>query len=230
MEHDFFKFRVEDEFGIPVPGEIRTSADQASITFVPKNRNRNTILNPNTTYTVRTRYIEDNRGYLIGPYTWQFRTKKSTEATGEFKVVDVLPDETMLMPGQKLMVKFNEVVKAPEPDEQVPGEPECSSSLWNDAFQVLVVVPLDDDGNLEVRSLRPRKICRRVVQGRRELDTLVFYPANSDSVLPGASYVDIVIRPTEGLRGEQSGQMLDQSVEKRKFVLPDPRLIVNLLF
>jgi len=229
---DFFKFRVEDEFGIQVPGEIRTSSDQTTLKFVPTQMSRQVGLNPNTTYTVRSRFVEDQSGYVVGSYNWQFRTKKAAASTGRFKVVNVLPDDTLLFPGQRISVKFNEVVKPPEVDERLPNEPECSASLWNDAFQVLVVVPLDGDGNTEVRTLQPRKICRKLEAsgGGQALDTLVFYPLNSESVLPGASYVDIVIRPTEGLRGNTSGEMLLESTTARKFVLPDPRTILELLF
>lgn len=227
---DSFTFRVEDEFGIVVPGEIRTNANNDEITFTPANRNRESLLSPNTTYTVRSRYIENRNGYLIGPYTWQFRTLGASSTTGQFKIDKILPGDDLLLPGQKIAVKFNEEVMPPEPDEQVPNEPECSSTLWNDAFQILVVVPLDNDGNLEVRSLRPAKICRKVQNGVNHFDTLLFYPANSESALPGASYVDIVIRPTQSLRGATSGQRLEREIQERKFVLPDPLMILNLLF
>jgi len=230
---DFFKFRVEDEFGIQVPGEIRTSDDQTTLNLVSTHHSRQANLAPNTTYTVRSRFIEDRGGNVVGPYTWQFRTKKAAASTGRFKVVNILPDDTLLFPGQKISIKFNEDVKPPEVDDRVPNEPECSTSLWNDAFQVLVVVPLDREGNTEVRTLQARKICRKVIVNGgpgQALDTLVFYPLNSDSVLPGASYVDIVIRPTEGLRGNTSGEMLQESTTARKFVLPDPRTILELLF
>jgi len=230
---DFFKFRVEDEFGIQVPGEIRASSDLTTLKFVPTSQSHQVGLNPNTTYTVRSRFVEDQSGYVVGPYNWQFRTKKAAASTGLFKVVNIFPDDTLLFPGQRISVKFNEEVKPPEIEERLPNEPECSASAWNDAFQVLVVVPLDRDGNTEVRTLQPRKICRKVVLGGgpgQILDTLVFYPMNSESILPGASYVDIVIRPTEGLRGNISGEMLLESTTARKFVLPDPRNILELLF
>lgn len=229
---DFFKFRVEDEFGIQVPGEIRTSSDQTTLKFVPTQQSRQVGLNPNTTYTVRSRFVEDQSGYVVGSYNWQFRTKKAAASTGQFKVLNVLPDDTLLFPGQRISVQFNEIVKPPEIDERLPNEPECSSSLWNDAFQILVVVPLDNNGNTEVRTLQPRKICRKIEANGtgQALDTLVFFPLNSESVLPGASYVDIVIRPTDGLRGNTSGEMLLESTTVRKFVLPDPRMILELLF
>jgi hypothetical protein len=227
---DNFKFRVEDEFGILVPGEIRTNNAYDEIVFIPTIRGREGLLSPNTTYTVRSRFLEDQNGYLIGPYNFQFRTQGASTTTGEFKVLSVLPEDDLLLPGQKLSIRFNEEVAPPEPDEQIPGEPQCSATLWNDAFQVFVVVPLDQEGNMEVRTLRAGKICRKLQTGSDRYDTLLFYPANGNSVLPGASYVDIVIRPTESLRGNSSGQRLEREVQKRKFVLPDPLLILNLLF
>lgn len=227
---DFFRFRVEDEFGIQVPGEmiINNAADE--IRFRPTFRNRDTSLNPGTVYTIKSRFIEDQNGYYVAPYNWSFRTQEAVETTGAFKALDVYPQDTLVFPGQRIGVLFNEEIRPPEADEQIPGEPECSDTLWNDAFQILAVIPLDSEGNLEVRTLRASRICRGQLNGRGRRNMLIFYPANGEAVLPGASYVDIVIKPTAGLRGIDSGEMLEESITKRKYVLPDPSTILNLLF
>lgn len=218
-----FRFQVLDEFGIPIQGKISYEKDNTLMRFTPRYGSRRANLNRATTYTVHARYLEDESGYLVGNFSFKFRTVDKAKNTGAFYIKEIHPNERLILPGDEIAVEFSEEV-AP-----APYSPDgCSTSMWSDAFQVLKAPLLNTETGLTGVS---GKICRVYNKTSNKWDTLVFVPDDQESILRGGEYVDIVIRPTFSLRGAQSGEELapDGAEQVRAWVIPID-LLTEFLF
>lgn len=216
---DSFRFQVLDEFGIPVKGKIQYEKEDRVLKFTPRYRNTRANLSRATTYTVHARYLEDQSGYLIGSFSFKFRTVHKAAKSGSFYIKKVFPDSSLIFPGDQIAVQFSEEVEA-DPN----SNDNCSASLWNDAFQVLKVQIFGEELSFTGIS---GKVCRIYNETSNKWDTLQFVPDDDESILWGGEYVDIVIRPTPGLRSAVTGEELmpGSGEQVRAWVIPIDQLL-----
>ena len=212
---DNISFRIEDESGSTVEGRLELNESDDEIIFKPMLNDMPSAFNSATTYTVRSEFIKDKNGTLIGPYGWTFRTKDFTaDTTGKFRITEVYPHSWLMLPSNPITVEFSEPV--------YPGTPECNNSRWGDAFQVIVTDPSDPNGEFHLDPAAGN-VCLICTYG--VCDKLRFtpgLPGGSPQFWPEEAILLIRIKDTpdlKGISGEKLSNPTEYSKPEVKFVL-----------
>jgi len=218
---NFDNFRVEDEFGQVVHGEIKISNDDRELTYKPVRNSQDSVWEHDRTYTVISRYLKDTSGYLIAPFAWQFRTEQGEHSSGDFKAVKVHPSSRFIHPtAAEVAVEFNEEIYVPS------GMSLCNTSYWANSMQLVVIQPANKDFDSASFSLNG-EIC--VVQNSAgKYKKLRFNPGELNSI-PELSYLEIRIFNSPELKGNQSLQTLEKQVVYSKGVYPSGETIWNFV-
>ncbi|PIR23513.1 MAG: hypothetical protein COV44_02440 [Deltaproteobacteria bacterium CG11_big_fil_rev_8_21_14_0_20_45_16] len=220
---DAFRFRVEDEFGLPVEGVTSANKERTQLRFSPRRGNLVRPLKESTVYTVHVRYLRNDEDILVSPYHFQFRTKKQDAPSGNFNIVKIHPDSRVIFPSNKIGVEMNEGIALPTAND-LP-DPYCSRVQYADLFQIIVVRVYDNDG---LTNIYP-------IQGKACVDKtnpklIVFYPDADFPIFPEVSYVDIEIKASDGLRAATSDEALLEGRRESRWVTPNPVTILGWLF
>lgn len=227
---DFFRFRVEDEFGVPVEGQISISDDDQSLIFQPRRGRTNRNLRPATTYTVRSRFLRDRKRIPVTPYSFRFRTEEAPPSTGELELVEIQPETRWVIPSNEIRLTFNKTLELPTAGDL--ASPYCSRIQYADMFQIIVTHYDDSDGTI---NFDPVGGIACVNNSNRK--QLIFEPDDDLPIFPGTTFISVVritIRYSDGLISE-GGDTLPEDFERtvHKLVTPDPYVIaqgVNQLF
>lgn len=217
---NFFNFRVEDEMGRVVPGEIRISGDDRTLTFIPKSAGERSVFQANTTFTVLSRYLKNVSGNLVPPFGFQFRTEEDPNATGAFRAIKALPEEEYITPDTlTIAVEFNETIKLP------PSGGKCNRDYYGNSIQIGILQPLNDQGESGFVPVEANSIC---AEGKR-----LEFKLSSSNPLPAAlvpQYLQVRVFETPELVGNISLQSLDRQAIFDKVIVPTPQQILQLLF
>jgi len=220
---DAFRFRVEDEFGLPVEGVTTANKERTQLRFSARRGNLVRTLKESTVYTVHVRYLRNDQDILVAPYHFQFRTKKQDTPSGNFKIVKIHPDSRVIFPSNKIGVEMNEQIALPTANDL--GDPFCSRVQYADMFQIIVVRVFDNNGLTNIYPIQG-KAC--VDKTNRKL--IVFYPDLDFPIFPEVSYVDIEIKASDGLRSEVNGEALLEGKRTSRWVTPNPITVLGWLF
>lgn len=222
---DQFTVRVEDQFGFVVPGQRLISNDKTTIRFVPQQDGQRFALAPGRTYLVKTRFLENAEGLLIGDYNWKFRTAGDIGSSEDFRIVEILPQESMVMPFSSVAVRFSQQIQPPSDTTTL-----CSQVQWAESFQVLRLSFLDGSDQFTLAPLGGEACIQADENG--DFTILQFFPLvnGQPAGLPAGSYIRVVVKPSDGLRSLETGAQLSNSSEIQLFVFPNPQDVVDLIF
>jgi|GEM_PF-7093532 len=220
---DNFRFRVENEFGVPIEGRFTPNSDKTELHFTPTYSSDTQVLKPSTLYAVKSRYLRDGDRQLVTPYAFSFRTQGEVQSTGKFKIVDIQPGGTVLFPSNRISVEFNEQIQRP------PSGNRCDQGYWANTFQIIVTRFFSSDGNTQVYPVSGQVCLQNGSHGGND-DTLVFTPDSNFPIFPETSIVDIRIVPSPNLTGVLSGEGLKDTKHITKIIAPDPKTIFDVIF
>lgn len=219
---DFFNFRVEDDFGQVVTGEIRLSADERTLTFTPqRGGGQRSVLRSDTTYTVISRYLRDLYGGLIAPFSGQFRTVEGSQTTGDFKAVGTFPRNRWIMPHQSVSIEFNEEIRRPNTGAT------CDRSYFGTAMQVGVLQVINDDGETRFDPLDGNICIRQHPQTGKET-LLEFTPSGGawpSALVPQG--MQIQVSSSSQIAGDVSQQNLERDRTFEKIIYPTPQQLLE---
>lgn len=207
---DYFTFRVEDESGNPLSGEIQVSASNDRIEFTRKINGTELALDPGVRYQVITEYLQDQEGYLVAPYSFEFRTAEFEANTsgGDFHVKKVKPESYLISPNNSIEVQFSKPI--------YPNMNNYCSTMWNDAFQISGLSFAG--GNISIPALAGQ-VCLRCPPPSNVCDTLRFVPLGGWP--EWSPWLLIRIRPTPELTSTM-GHTLDGEYDTERGVLFGP--------
>ncbi len=204
---DYFSFRIEDEAGNPLAGQIQLTNGNSRLEFTRMINGSPMAMDPGVTYRVYTEYLKDSEGYLIAPYSFEFRTEEfATNASGgAFHVSKIKPESYLIMPGNPIDVQFSKPI--------YPNINNYCSNMWNDAFQISGLSFAG--GNITIPALSGQ-VCLRCPPPSNVCNTLRFMPLNGWP--QWSPWLLIKIRPTAELRST-SGHSLDGEYDSERGVL-----------
>lgn len=211
-----FTFRVEDQFGFELPGRTELRNSNTRVVFIPEQNGQRYHLPPGRRITVKSRFLEDSNNRLIGDYAWSFRPKANVGVDQNFRIVEILPKENMILPGGSIAVRFNQELAPPDDTNTL-----CSMTQWADSFQIFrITVYNPQTQEMEFENVHGEVCLQSDSEGK--FNILQFFPLvdGFPAGLPSNSYVDVVVRPSEGLRSLNSGAQLSNTTQQRLFVMP----------
>jgi hypothetical protein len=222
------RFRVEDEFGIAVPGRILFEENNRRLVFLPEYGGQSIPLESATNYTVHLQYLRDTSNRLIGSFSFKFRTQESAAQTGSFRIKEIYPRENLVFPNQTIAVQFSEAVAIPAGSTGCDCPQTNCNASWGDAFQILKVDLAEQAGVVSISG----RICRQWNPSTSRWDLLQFVPDSSADFLTGLDYFDIIVRATGGLKGATSGEELAPGAykQRRVWVIPTDYVFQYLQF
>lgn len=213
------RFRVEDEFGILVPGRILFEENNQRLVFVPQSLGEPTVLEAASNYTVHMQYIRDASNRLVGSFSYKFRTQNQVPHSGSFRITEIYPKENLVFPTQPIAVQFSEEIDVPQ---NLQDECDCPSTactpFWGDAFQILKLDIAEQSGVVPISG----SVCREWNENTEKWDVLRFLPSSEADFLTGLDYFDIVVRASGGLKGADTGETLADGAykQRRVWVIP----------
>lgn len=147
---DNFTFRIENENNQPMEGEITISPDYKELSFARRIAGQPATWEPDTTYTVYTRFLKDPEGNYIADKSAQFTTQSMESGqTGAFVVSRVTPtQETFydyilnVRPDSPITVEFSLPV--------YPNTPICDTPVLRNAIQLINVDIGDSNNSLNI--------------------------------------------------------------------------------
>lgn len=213
------RFRLEDEFGINVPGRILFEENNQRLVFTPEYAGQPTVLESASSYTVHLQYIKDASSQLIGSFSYKFRTQDQVPNSGSFRITEIYPKENLVFPTQPIAVQFSEEIDVPQSLEDQCNCPNTACTpYWGDAFQILKVDLAEQVGLVPISG----SVCREWNANTSKWDVLRFLPSSEADFLTGLDYFDIVIRASGGLKGAETGESLADGAykQRRVWVIP----------
>ena len=204
---DYFTVRVEDESGNPLAGQIQLTGANDRIEFQRIINGTQLALDPGVRYRVYTEYLQDNEGYLIAPYSFEFRSEEfvSNATGGDFRVSKIKPESYLIAPSNSIEVQFSKPI--------YPNLNNYCSTMWSDAFQISGLSFAG--GNITIPALSGQ-VCLRCPPPGNVCNTLRFTPVGGWP--QWSPWLLIKVRPTPELRST-SGQTLDGDYDTERGVL-----------
>ena len=209
-------FRVEEaNTGRLLPGVFVTENND-TIRWKHSWENFDMQLEAGTTYLVKTDFIRDDHGSTIGAFWSRFRTKKTAENTGTFRVArisgqrpddlvgdDIDNDYKIIAPNHAIDIEFTEPILIPASIRQTASRTSiqyCDPTYWSDAIQIHVVDPFNPEGVVDFNNAKGTicRVCRRPSNSSDQIcDKLRFVPSTP---WPEESVLSVEVRPTENLK------------------------------
>lgn len=222
---DRTSFRVEDQFGFELPGKITMEKGDTRIRWAPQQNGARYALPPGRKITVKSRFLQDSKNRLVGDYAWSFRPLADVGVDEDFKIVEILPEESLILPGGSIAVRFSQELAPPDDTTTL-----CSQVQWAESFQIFRITIIDQSGQITFSGV-PGEACIKQDENG-DFKILQFYPLidGQPAGLPSNSYVDVVVKPSDGLRSLESSAMLSNSTTQRLFIMPHINDIIGLIF
>lgn len=206
-----FRFRVEDEAGDPVAGELTLNSAKDTITFVRKIGGGILGWNLNTRYTVVMSRLKDANGEYMHDYSYSFYTQEFPgTGTGRHRVIHEFPTDWDISPTDYIDIEFS---------EPIARLPDSSTTRWAGAIRVLVTedrsAPNMNAFGIPAVTPQVDLLCH-TVNTENVCDKLrILPPSGWPTPSFVANYLHIEIRPHESLMSVLGTPLVDRHVVTR---------------
>jgi hypothetical protein len=196
-----FRFQVLDDNGFATEGHLTFENGNKRVVFNRTIGGVPASLDAGTSYLVKTNFIRDEFGSIIGPFSFHFRTQEySNQTTGRFFVADVLPrgQWPFIMPNTPITVEFSEPIYPYQQDT-------CDNNpIWQNVLQVKNYAPFNHGNYSSIQGM-PGQICVACAYPGF-CNRLVFNPSQNYADLSEISIEVWRVQAFRGFSGEQLNQ------------------------
>jgi hypothetical protein len=142
-----YRFRVEDDAGNPMAGDVTISSDRKQLAFTRMINGTPVRWDFGTTYTIYVQNLRDAEEEPIHNFFSNFSVAETGSSTGSgLEVVRAYPSSYDILASTAVDIEFNMPIGTHQ---------QCNRSLWQSVIQTFVVETRNASGSLGVPTIAP---------------------------------------------------------------------------